>query len=337
MRHYITVFEGKEKIQTYLLNVLPSFSSGRITIGRLQTNDIVLPYQSVSRSHAVIELRADVLDMVDTGSLNKLRVNGVAYERIRLVDGLSVTIGTSENTISLQYTAAPEPDFVSPQTGTAKTDDNTAVFDLKKMPGLPPVTSAPKNEMHDSKDDDDGWAPMPRGSSHKAEPVSTPARERAAAQMQPKPSQSEPSAQTRHGKKVAAAYMGKRLIAFMADFVICAFMIVGAAVLMLLALNRISGIEVIAILTFIVAIAVSWVYYTLGESGETGATLGKMALGLKVIDIKTRKTISVKTATKRFFAKILSALILFLGFLPIFGKKQTFHDYISGTRVVKNR
>ena len=336
MKHYITVFEGNEKMQTYLLNILPSFSSGRITIGRLQTNDIVLPYQSVSRSHAVIELRGDVLDIVDTGSLNKLRVNGVAYERIRLVDGLSVTIGTSVNTISLQYTVAEEPDFVSPQPGAAKTDDNTAVFDLKKMPHLSPVTEAPKNEIPALQDDDAGWAPMPRGSSHKAEPVSIPVNRRPAAQMQSKPSP-QPSAQAQPDKKVAAAYMGKRLIAFMADFVICAFMIVGAAVLMLLALNRISGVEVIAILTFIVAIAVSWIYYTLGESGETGATLGKMALGLRVIDIKTRKTISVKTATKRFFAKILSALILFLGFLPIFGRKQTFHDYISGTRVVKNR
>ena len=122
----------------------------------------------------------------------------------------------------------------------------------------------------------------------------------------------------------------------MADFVICAFMVVGAAFLMLLTLNWISGIKAIALLTFIVALAVLWVYYTLGESGETGATIGKMALGLKVVDIKTHKTVSAKTASKRFFAKLLSVFILFIGFFPIFGKKQTFHDYISGTQVVKN-
>ena len=228
-------------------------------------------------------------------------------------------------------------------------------------------TPAEKRTIISAADDvDDIWSPMPRGSSHKATPVPplnsrestilgevspqktpnqpvshpqqpqhTPTTSQAQSQSQPQP-QAKPQTPARPAGKVIKASTSRRFIAFMADFVICAFMVVGAAFLMLLTLNWISGIKAIALLTFIVALAVLWVYYTLGESGETGATIGKMALGLKVVDIKTHKTVSAKTASKRFFAKLLSVFILFIGFFPIFGKKQTFHDYISGTQVVKN-
>ncbi len=341
MKHYITVFEGNDKIQTYLLNILPSFSSGRITIGRLPTNDIVLPYQSVSRSHAVIELRGDVLDMVDTGSLNKLRVNGIAYERIRLTNGVSVAIGTSVNIISLQYTAVAESDApkVKPINSV---DDNTVIFNMN---GQQNATSASVPSKPESdKAEDDGWAPMPRGTSHKATPVAPLGQNHPSANT-PSPSQSQSEPQTPDSDpkqtptKTASpskAYMGRRFIAFMADMVICTFMIIGAAVLMLMLLNNVFGIKVIALLSFLVAISVSWIYSTLGESGESGATLGKMAVGLKVVDCKTGSTVSVKTASIRFFSKFLSMFILFAGFLPIFGKKQTFHDYLSKTKIIKN-
>lgn len=353
MRHYITVFEGNEKVQTYLLNILPSFATGKITVGRLATNDIVLPYQSVSRSHAVIQLRGDVVDIIDAGSLNKLRVGGVAYERIRLADGLAVTIGTSENMISLKYTAEkdPEPEKAEPRVTT--TDGGTAVFDMsalhKQKPEAVDTKQAVKKEIPGkqpaTEEFDDVWSPMPKGSAHKVTPVppvNAQKNENTEKNTAEKPAQkqnlhkTDVSPDNKPVKKITPSFIGRRFIAFMADFVICAFMVVGAAFLMLITLNKISDIKVIALFSFIVAVAVSWIYYTLGESGESGATLGKMALGLKVVDAKTGENIDVKTATKRFFAKALSALILFIGFLPIFGRKQTFHDYISGTKVIKN-
>lgn len=357
MRHYITVFEGNEKIQTYLLNVLPAFETGRITVGRLPENDIVLPYQSVSRKHAVIEFRGGVVDIVDAGSLNKLRVNGVAYERIRLADGLEVTIGTSTNTISLKYTAIADPVPEKSQPGVTKTDDGTAIFDLSELRKEKQQSEKPKKQPS-AEEIDDVWSPMPKGTSHKAVPVS-PLNSRGQAitgelsgeekagnpvsptkqekpKTQPEASRGDnPADQPHQTQKITKAFVGRRFIAFMADFVICAFMIVGAAFILLMSLNQL-GIKVIALFTFIIAILVSWVYYALCESGASGATLGKMALGLKVVDAKTMQTVDAKIATKRFFSKILSALILFIGFLPIFGKKQTFHDYLSGTKVIKN-
>jgi len=69
-----------------------------------------------------------------------------------------------------------------------------------------------------------------------------------------------------------------------------------------------------------------------------GATPGKMALGLKVIRADGGP-ISVGLAVGRYFAKILSALTLWIGFI-IAGfdrEKRSLHDHICGTRVIYTR
>jgi uncharacterized RDD family membrane protein YckC len=81
---------------------------------------------------------------------------------------------------------------------------------------------------------------------------------------------------------------------------------------------------------------VSWLYYAFMESSSKQGTLGKMALGLKVTDL-TGNRISFGRATGRYFGKILSQIILDIGFLMIAftEKKQGLHDIIAGTLVVK--
>lgn len=81
---------------------------------------------------------------------------------------------------------------------------------------------------------------------------------------------------------------------------------------------------------------VNWLYYALMESFGTQATLGKMALGLKVTDLNGNR-ISFSRATGRHFAKWLSVLIFSIGFFMIAftEKKQGLHDMIAGTLVVK--
>jgi uncharacterized RDD family membrane protein YckC len=79
-----------------------------------------------------------------------------------------------------------------------------------------------------------------------------------------------------------------------------------------------------------------WLYYALMESSKNQATVGKLALGLKVTDEKGKR-ISFGRASGRFFAKILSSIILGIGFLMIAftEKKQGLHDEIAGCLVVK--
>ena len=84
-----------------------------------------------------------------------------------------------------------------------------------------------------------------------------------------------------------------------------------------------------------ISTVVSWLYYALMESSSKQATLGKMALGIRVTDLDGRR-IGFGKATARYFAKILSALILGIGFLMVAftERKQGLHDILAGTLVV---
>ena len=88
----------------------------------------------------------------------------------------------------------------------------------------------------------------------------------------------------------------------------------------------------------LIALVVTWLYFALMESSARGATVGKMVLGLRVVDDQGNR-ISFLRATGRFFAKILSGLILYIGFLMVAftDRKRGLHDMIAGTVVVKTR
>ncbi len=79
-----------------------------------------------------------------------------------------------------------------------------------------------------------------------------------------------------------------------------------------------------------------WLYFALMESSSKQATLGKMALGIRVTDLNGNR-IGFGKATGRYFGKILSGLILGIGFLMVAftERKQGLHDMLAGTLVVK--
>jgi len=85
-----------------------------------------------------------------------------------------------------------------------------------------------------------------------------------------------------------------------------------------------------------VSTIVGWLYFALMESSARQATLGKSLLGLAVTDTSGRR-ISFLRATGRHFAKILSAIILFIGFIMVAfdARKQGLHDKLADTLVVQ--
>lgn len=87
---------------------------------------------------------------------------------------------------------------------------------------------------------------------------------------------------------------------------------------------------------FLPRFVISWLYYALLQSSSWQATLGKKALGLEVTDLQGRR-ISFARASGRFFAKILSTIILFIGFFMIgfTARKQGLHDILAGTLVLR--
>ena len=71
--------------------------------------------------------------------------------------------------------------------------------------------------------------------------------------------------------------------------------------------------------------------------GKYGATLGKMACGLRVVTAAGGK-VSYGLACGRFFAEILSGLILCIGYIMVAfdEEKRGLHDRICGTRVIRS-
>ncbi len=85
-----------------------------------------------------------------------------------------------------------------------------------------------------------------------------------------------------------------------------------------------------------VILVIQWLYYAGMESSSMQATLGKRALGIIVTD-EDGLRISFANATGRYFAKILSALIIGIGYImaAFTEKKQALHDILAHTLVVK--
>lgn len=83
-------------------------------------------------------------------------------------------------------------------------------------------------------------------------------------------------------------------------------------------------------------IFVQWMYYSLFEMSSLQATPGKLAIGLQVTDLYGQQ-INFGKATGRYFGRILSGLLLGIGyFMAGFTKeKQTLHDILAGCYVVK--
>jgi len=86
----------------------------------------------------------------------------------------------------------------------------------------------------------------------------------------------------------------------------------------------------------LVGVVVGWVYFAVLESSSRQATLGKMALGLVVTDL-TGQRIGFGRATGRYWAKLLSAITLLIGFLMagFTRRKQALHDMVASTLVLK--
>ena len=87
---------------------------------------------------------------------------------------------------------------------------------------------------------------------------------------------------------------------------------------------------------FLLYFVAAWLYSALMESSPLQATVGKLAVGIKVTDLAGDR-IGFGQATGRFFAHIITGFTLGIGYLMnVFtARRQTLHDMIAGTLVVK--
>jgi uncharacterized RDD family membrane protein YckC len=129
----------------------------------------------------------------------------------------------------------------------------------------------------------------------------------------------------------------RRVIAYVIDGIILG-VVLGAIESVLVTLSRGNGVDVGRSAGWsLVVIVVAWLYYALMESSSLQATVGKLALSMRVTDLEGRR-ISFGRATGRFFAKILNVLTLGIGYLlaAFTPRKRALHDYVAGTLVYKS-
>lgn len=126
---------------------------------------------------------------------------------------------------------------------------------------------------------------------------------------------------------VAVEYMGFwiRFAAAIIDFVVIS--------LISFAFFRIGGVGIIFPFFWIL---LPWLYYWL-FTGLKGQTLGKMAVGIRVVNAEGSIPGLGSAALREIPGKILSTIAIYLGFLWIIwdGQKQGWHDKIANTYVLK--
>jgi uncharacterized RDD family membrane protein YckC len=133
------------------------------------------------------------------------------------------------------------------------------------------------------------------------------------------------------------ARLGQRAAAFVIDVALISLVTVIVGVLLeadwssLFSGDRDPAAQVLDAVFFLVA----WLYSAPMECSRKQATLGKLALGIQVTDLDGER-VSFHRATGRFFGKILSTLILALGYLmaAFTQRRQALHDRMAGALVV---
>lgn len=87
---------------------------------------------------------------------------------------------------------------------------------------------------------------------------------------------------------------------------------------------------------YIIGMFINFIYYTAMESSARQATFGKSAVGLIVTDLNGNR-ISFGQATGRYLGKIISGLMLGIGYIIIgfTDRKQGLHDIMAQTLVVR--
>lgn len=102
------------------------------------------------------------------------------------------------------------------------------------------------------------------------------------------------------------------------------------------AVGMVGSMMAVAGTTMLLSSIIGVLYGALMESSKYQATVGKMALGLRVTDVDGKNLDFVK-ALIRNVGKIISGMILFIGYIMagFTEKKQGLHDIIASTLVVK--
>ncbi len=155
----------------------------------------------------------------------------------------------------------------------------------------------------------------------------------------PRPPGYQPPPQNVNVSYAEDKYAGfwKRFAAYLIDIVIIWVVVFLLGLVLLAPFSQMQYANPIgyAIISMVLNIVAIWLYYAFFESSEHQGTPGKMILKIKVVDLNGDR-ISFEKATGRYFGKIISSLILGIGYLMVLWtpQKQGLHDQMANTLVV---
>lgn len=101
-------------------------------------------------------------------------------------------------------------------------------------------------------------------------------------------------------------------------------------------LLKVGMIVGLLLLIGLLNLAAGWLYYALMESSKYGATLGKLAIGIKVTSLDGER-VTFARATGRYFSRIITNLTFLIGYIMagFTEKRQALHDMIASCLVIK--
>ena len=119
------------------------------------------------------------------------------------------------------------------------------------------------------------------------------------------------------------ANFGQRLVAYIIDAIL-----IGIVYGILFVINRTLG--------YVVGLLLGLAYLTYFEGSPSGQTVGKKAMGIRVIDFRTGGSIGYGRAFIRWIGRYVSAIPCLLGYLWMLWdkEKQTWHDKMANDVVV---
>ena len=136
-------------------------------------------------------------------------------------------------------------------------------------------------------------------------------------------------------KRVAASIIDSFVTTFiMWILMIPLFLVIGGGIEAMASVNDGSNV-LLTIVYYLVSLAIPLFYMAWMHSSSSQATLGKMAVGIKVVRSDGER-ISILRAFGRNFAYIQSSMLLFIGLIMagFTERKQALHDFICDTLVV---
>lgn len=124
---------------------------------------------------------------------------------------------------------------------------------------------------------------------------------------------------------------GSRFLAALIDIIVVLVVSLILGLIIALTLGK-NGETLSSLLSIVINIGY-FVFY----QASNGQTLGKKAMGIKVVDLAGNKPTAMTFFLREIIGKLVSSIILLIGYLMILwdGKKQGLHDKIAGTVVIR--